>query len=630
MKYVSIIKMSISSFLLLGAQWSFSQSQSLRNTISREYNKERIDALIKQYKRVPPMQHSKGSSQAFDENRLWIEVDALGNDVYYKANNRVSAVTVRVNDVNSGGSEGLDLNGEGMIIGAWDAGIPRLDHVDLLGKITVKDESTVGNITRHATHVSGTLVSEGSQQSRGQGLAPRAHLWVSNWKDDLEKMIRLAGQGLLVSNHSYGVDPADLPLYYFGAYTKTTQGLDALTYAMKYYQPVVAAGNDRRKYMEYNPTKEGTDLLTAMAVAKNAVVVAAIYPVFKYQGPKDVVMTDFSNWGPTDDFRIKPDIAALGLGVYSTTEDTETSYGTLSGTSMAAPAVTAVFALWQQYYGNLHNQTKALTSASIRALMAHTADEAGPFDGPDHQFGWGLLNAVQGVRFLKSANAEQGRDFMQESILGQGEENTYTIQLSEPTDKLVLTMAWTDSEGEIKLGKTDDATPDLVNDLNVVMQKDGNVYYPWRLQKNRANPLAEKGINDVDNIEKIEIPNPERGEYTVKVTHAKKLFSGEQAYSLLISGFDKVAQNKTEFNQGARIWPNPASDYLSISMGEMDLNGGKVQIYDTNGKNVLQINSLVADRITIGKINVSTLKPGVYFLKFNKLGFVKVFNLIKT
>ncbi len=625
----SFFKIVTLGVLLFVGNIALGQNNSLRKKISEGYKPDKIEALIKEYKRAPISLKSRDTVSGRD-NRQWIDIDALGNNLYYKSYNQIAAVTAGVDEINSGGIKGLDLNGEGMIIGAWDSGIPKYNHSDLLGKIIIKDGSTDSDITKHATHVSGTMVSEGQKSplSRGRGLAPHAKLWVNNWTDDLEEMIRLSAQGLLVSNHSYGLDPEKLPVYYYGAYTKTAKALDAMTYSMKYYQPVVAAGNDRRESDKLNPSKNGSDLLTAMAVSKNAVVVAAVHPVTSYRIPRDVRMTDFSNWGPTDDFRIKPDIAAQGVSLLSTIDEGEDGYGLLSGTSMATPVVSSVFALWQQYYGILNEHTKALTSASIRGLMAHTAREAGLTDGPDNQFGWGLINASKGIDFLKAATEQQDA-FFEETALGQGEENTYKIQVNKPTEKLQITLSWTDKEGVDKLGKTDDATPDLVVDLNVLVQKGSILYYPWRLKKDSANPIAEKGINDVDNIEKIEIVNPELGEYTIKVSHSKKLFLGEQDYSILISGIDKIGKNEMKFDTGAKIWPNPASDYISMTMGGVDMNGGSVEIYDTNGKNVLQMDAVETNRKDMCKIDISMLKSGVYFIIFKKNGVKEVFTVIK-
>src|SRR5690606_29318650 len=139
-------------------------------------------------------------------------------------------------------------------------------------------------------------------------------------------------------------------------YTSEARNLDLMLFTAYNYLPVYAAGNDRNggyyngQTYYFNTARGGADLMHGDAVSKNAVVVAAVEGVTNYQQPSDVVMSSFSQWGPTDDFRIKPDISAKGVAVKSvgilSNSDTETN----NGTSMAAPSVTGVFALWQQYY----------------------------------------------------------------------------------------------------------------------------------------------------------------------------------------------------------------------------------------------------------------------------------------
>lgn len=59
-------------------------------------------------------------------------------------------------------------------------------------------------------------------------------------------------------------------------------------------------------------------------------------------------MSSFSSWGPTDDGRIKPDIVADGVSVFSTTATHDSSYGYKSGTSMATPNAAGSLLLLQE------------------------------------------------------------------------------------------------------------------------------------------------------------------------------------------------------------------------------------------------------------------------------------------
>ena len=50
--------------------------------------------------------------------------------------------------------------------------------------------------------------------------------------------------------------------------------------------------------------------------AKNIIAVGAVNPIpGGYNSPADVVLAEFSSWGPSDDGRIKPDLVADGINV---------------------------------------------------------------------------------------------------------------------------------------------------------------------------------------------------------------------------------------------------------------------------------------------------------------------------
>src|SRR5699024_3102681 len=121
-----------------------------------------------------------------------------------------------------------------------------------------------------------------------------------------------------------------------------------------------AAGNDRNA--GYNPGDGGYNLLAAeMSTAKNDIVVAAVKKVLDYTGPSSVEMSGFSSWGPTNDRRIKPDISADGVGVFSSVAHdasgnvSNDSYSSYQGTSMAAPSVAGGILLLQELSADLNN-----------------------------------------------------------------------------------------------------------------------------------------------------------------------------------------------------------------------------------------------------------------------------------
>src|SRR5699024_5266639 len=118
----------------------------------------------------------------------------------------------------------------------------------------------------------------------------------------LAEMTAAAADGMLVSNHSYGLNLGSVnsPLDYIGVYSDVSSHTDAITYNAPYYTVVTAAGNDRGKGI--NNADNGYNLLgSQFTTAKNTIVVAAVEKNLNYTGPSSVVMSDFSSWGPTKD-----------------------------------------------------------------------------------------------------------------------------------------------------------------------------------------------------------------------------------------------------------------------------------------------------------------------------------------
>jgi len=273
-----------------------------------------------------------------------------GNPLYYTTSNQGSAKTSRVNRINPGGSAGLNLDGTGMTVGVWDAGKPRLDHVDLVGRISNGDASISG-YHEHSTHVMGTVIGSGANRAQARGMAYNAKAIWADWTNDFTEMANaVKSKSLILSNHSYGLTASSVPKNWFGAYIQASKDLDDLLFASPYYQAVYAAGNDRDDYLKYNATKQGYDLLSDACTAKNVIVVAAVEEVLNYTSASNVIMSRFSNWGPTDDNRIKPDISDKGVQVLSTVETSPTAYAYLDGTSMASPGVTGALLLIQQQF----------------------------------------------------------------------------------------------------------------------------------------------------------------------------------------------------------------------------------------------------------------------------------------
>ena len=527
---------------LLSVTNALSQTLAERQVITANYDQQALtlleDELRKDFETNQRIAFEMAAQKGWEThmtlpnggNALLVGVFDDGTPKYYATYNREGAITTRANTVNTGGVAGLNLNGENMIAGVWDGGLVRESHNLLEDRVLQIDNP--GSISSHATHVSGTMVGSGSQvNGQAKGMAPMAELLAYDFGADEPEMTNAASQGMILSNHSYGIPADNVPLWYIGYYDSNARNIDRIIYNAPYYLPIIAAGNDRQSGA--NSEDGGYDYLTDKGVAKNNIVVAATFEVLEYEDASDVFMSSFSSWGPTDDGRIKPDISAKGVNMYSSTGASNGSYTNMSGTSMSAPNVSGSLLLLQQHYNDLNGEY--MLASTLRALALHTADEAGFAPGPDYRFGWGLLNTQHAAQVISQDGTES---MIITETLDANDVYTYTFK-ADGTQDISATIAWTDpAANPLPGGNEDVATPSLVNDLDLRISQDGGVtFLPWVLDVATPTAGATNGDNVVDNVEKIEINTPEAGDYIVRVSHKGQLLVNDsQVFSLVIEG----------------------------------------------------------------------------------------------
>jgi len=110
-----------------------------------------------------------------------------------------------------------------------------------------------------------------------------------------------------------------------------------------------------------------------------------------------VTIASFSSRGPSGcpGAAIKPEICAHGANVRSSTRTSDTSYGNLSGTSMATPHIAGAVTLLRQVHPNG-------TPDLIKTILMTTADDLGAV-GEDNTFGWGRANLQNAYTALLAA-----------------------------------------------------------------------------------------------------------------------------------------------------------------------------------------------------------------------------------
>lgn len=521
--------------------------------------------------------------------------DEKGMPLYYETTNAGAAAGTGA-DVLNDLSGPYKLDGEGVNVFEWDGGGVRVAHQEFGGRAKQMDSPL--STSDHATHVAGTLIAAGVDK-KAKGMAYKANLKAYDWTSDLTEMAAAAANNaMLMSNHSYGFtggfsygsssgntgwhwmgDDSETEFIGFGQYRTTDGDWDFLLTQNPYYLPVKAAGNPRGdgpapgglhyvrilengKYVWKTSTKvrqvnggvDGFDTVNQGATSKNTLIVAAAEKLpYGYRNPQDVKIASFSAFGPTDDGRIKPDITGIGVDLYSTNSTGNADYFSISGTSMASPNVTGNIALLQQHFNRLN--ASFMKSATTRALVIHTAKEAGDAPGPDYKHGWGLLDSKKAAEVISVRNKYS---LLREETLENGSLKEIDL-VASGNEPLKVTIAWTDPRPAVLSSPSvlDDPAKMLVNDLDIKITDGTNEYRPWVLDP--ANPAvpATTGDNVRDNVEQIVINNPTPGAtYKLVVSHkgilkknelgtlntVKLVDAASQDFSLVASGIKKDVQ----------------------------------------------------------------------------------------
>ena len=520
---------------------SEAQTDSQIQRIRQSSNLDKLSALKQDY--LLNRQTSKREALEMAKIKNWpvtIEKDGhfmelqritrSGQPLYFTTYTSNTAKSTRTNFLHNGGGLGLNLEGQNMTAHIWDVGLAMASHQEYDGiggtdRFSIGDETT--KLNYHSAHVTGIIIASGVDE-KSQGMAPQAKVVGYDWNNDIAEATVAAEKGMLISNHSYGYVANQVPDEWFGAYNDDAHEWDELMFNAPYYLMVKAAGNDGDDETSNTSPLDGNksfDKLFGSATAKNNLVVAnAQDAILDSEGNLiSVNIYNTSSEGPTDDYRIKPDITGNGTSVYSTLDSSDTAYGSLTGTSMASPNVAGSLLLLQQHYNNLNDSF--MYAATLKGLALHTADDAG-ISGPDAIYGWGLLNAKKAVEVISNNN---NKSFIKELVLVEGQ--TYTLSVkSDNLNALRASICWTDPAGNLSTS-LNSKNPALVNDLDIRISN-GTTYFPYKLTSLNTNGV---GDNNVDPFELVNIENAS-GEYTITITHKGSLTDGYQKVSLIVTG----------------------------------------------------------------------------------------------
>jgi serine protease AprX len=613
----------------------FSQTGKEKKEIVQQYNQTNIKLLEK--KIISQNEKKEEDINAYllknptikreikhaDGTILKIRYIINNKPIYVTTLNVNSAKSTRTDFLHNGGALGLNLEGQNMHVATWDGGPTLSTHQEFLDdspvpvtRVTTPDQSSSNDQSDHSTHVSGTIVAKGTNAS-AKGMAPKATLTSFDWDfDDLEALNQATTNGLLLSNHSYGIptQTAASLNWMMGCYNTEARTWDDVAYNAPYYLAVVSAGNDGQTTYT-GGLSNNYDKLVGNKNSKNNLVVAnANNPLINPNGSGNLLslfINTSSSQGPSDDGRIKPDITADGTSVFSPISTSNATYATWSGTSMSAPNTTGTLLLLQQYYNQLNSQF--MRASTLKALVCHTADDDSSVIGPDAIFGWGLLNAKKAAETILDDQSKMA--VILERTLNEDE--TYTMSFTaDSTSPLSATLCWTDPPGNDQSGILNGISPALINDLDIRLTGNSTTYFPWKLDLNNIVGFAITGDNLVDTVENIDINSPTSGNYTLTVSHKGTLTNNSQDYSIILTGSNMTLgiNNEATALFGFSVWPNPAKNELNYKFNSSTNTDSNILLKDIQGRIIYSDSINSGGQIITGSINTSNFAKGLYIM----------------
>ena len=247
----------------------------------------------------------------------------------------------------------------------------------------------------HGSHCGGTTAGTGAPDYEHVGMAPQAHLVgvkVLDGGGSGSFTGVIAGmQWTIDTMHKYNTRAASMSLGGPGAIEWTSSEEDSVNRMANNMTRAgialfIAAGNNGVSAQIGTPGS-AEDAITVGALDKNTAI--AIY----------------SSQGPTEEGRIKPNIAYMGSSIMSVEANSIDQYTGMSGTSMATPGAAGVAALMLQAnpdlspfdIRNIMQETATYRQCHYMGANEPCADDLIPKNRQNNVYGHGHVNALESV-----------------------------------------------------------------------------------------------------------------------------------------------------------------------------------------------------------------------------------------
>lgn len=421
------------------------------------------------------------------------------------------------------------LRGEGQIVGLIDGRLD-MNHWQFRDPVNntpgpnhrkVVAYNTSQGADSHGTHCAGTIAGDlepMNGQTTHSGHAPKARLVFnvipSSTESALYSMLQQHhGQGARVHSNSWGNDSTT-------SYTAWCRAIDRFSWDFETSLVVFAATN--------------TSTLKTPENAKNVLAVGATQ-----QAPNQGNHSS-GGTGPTADGRRKPEIYAPGAGIFSAASGTTTGFRSLSGTSMACPAIAGSAALVRQYFvegwhvAGVRNPAAGFepTGALLRAmLMNSTVDMTGVSGYPSNREGWGRLWLDNVLWFRDEDRRTLAWEVRNASGLTAGESREYLFVVRNRQFPLRITMTFTDFPASVN------ANPARVNNVDLAVYAPNGSVFLGNVIDTATGRSVTGGSPDINNTTEMVILNPPpAGVYRVVVSVPTVNQGSRQGFALVVNG----------------------------------------------------------------------------------------------
>ena len=281
---------------------------------------------------------------------------------------------------------GTVTGGDPVLICVMDTGFD-LDHeafdfIDILieydfvdyDSVTAQEENDFPNQARHGTTVLGTIAGYHQGDLIGPAWGARyilAKTEILDQEIEIEEDKWIAG---IEWADSIGADIVTTSIGYSDWYTP--ESMDGETALCTIAADIAVSRGIVVVNAMGNYGWEGETSLIAPADGRNVIAVGALHRYGE--------IASFSSRGPTADGRIKPDLVARGVDVFSVAYENVSGYGQYDGTSFAAPLIAGLCAQLLEIHPEWDPGT----------LLEELKSSASKSNDPDNYYGYGIPSGL--------------------------------------------------------------------------------------------------------------------------------------------------------------------------------------------------------------------------------------------